>query len=105
MKNPWTAFFDWYKGWIKDLVSTNHIIVTGVALSVIYVVWALAADSLGRPLKESTLDALGFFLTTMIAGGVAQFGLKRFSDDKVIAAKTGATMPPRATTTVPRMEG
>lgn len=101
MRNPWTAFFDWYKGWSDTLRTTNHVIIVGSWLAVVYVFWALAADSLGRPLKELTLNTVGLFITGMIAGGVAQFGLKRMTDDKVVAARTGASIAPRATTAIP----
>lgn len=85
--------FDWLKRWLKDVPTTALIIVSGVVLSALYVLWALAADSLGRPLNELTLNTLGMFLMGMLVGGVAQFGVKRFSDDRALAAKHGTPMP------------
>lgn len=103
MKNPWTAFFDWYKGWSKDLATTALIIITGVALAVLYVLWVLAADTfcqapvtVCKPVTPTTQETLAWFLFGMIAGGVGQFGLKRFTDRETIAVKAEAKA--RATT-------
>jgi hypothetical protein len=101
-----TRLFDWFKKWIADVATTPLIITSGVALSALYVVWALAADTLGRPLRELTLNTVGLFITGMLAGGVAQFGIKRYSDDRALAAKHGTAMPaePRKTQEVTRVD-
>lgn len=111
MKNPWTMFFDWYKGWSKDLATTSHIIISGVALSIVYVLWVLAADTFCqgavtfcKPVSPTTQDTLGFFLAGMLYGGVAQFAVKRKTDRETEVQKAAAVATARATTTVPRVD-
>lgn len=106
MKNPWTLFFDWYKGWSKDLTTTSHIIISGVALSIVYVLWLLAADTfcqgavtICKPVSPATQDTLGFFLAGMLYGGVAQFAVKRKTDRETEVQKAAAVA--RATVTMP----
>lgn len=90
-----TRIFDWFKHWIADVATTPLIIVSGVALAALYVVWALVADTLGRPLSELTLNTVGMFITGMLAGGITQFAVKRHTDDKALAAKRGVATEPR----------
>lgn len=92
---------DWFKRWIDDIRSTNLTIVVGLELSILYVVWGLAADTFGRPITSNTLDTIGLFIASLVTGGVVQFAVKRHTDDKAIAAKTGATPAPRQSTAVP----
>lgn len=101
MKHP----LDWFKKWIDDIRTTNLVIVTGCGLAVLYVLWALVADTLGRPLKELTLNGVGLFISGMIAGGVVQFGLKRRTDDAYVAAKHGNPIPPRTTQSIRQPPG
>lgn len=82
-----TRFFDWLKAWIRDIASTNLTITTGLAEGFLFVVWALIADSFGRPLTERTMDGVSLFITMQIMGGVAQFGVKRMTDTKLQEAK------------------
>jgi hypothetical protein len=90
-----TRFFDWLKAWVKDVVSTNLTIVTGLCLAILYVVWALAAATFGHSIDANTLDTVGLFISALITGGVVQFTMKRRTDKDYIAAKAGATAPTR----------
>lgn len=107
LRNPWTAFFDWYKGWISDIRSTNHIIIAGVTLAAVYVLWLLGADTfcqppvtVCKPVTAGTQETLAWFLGAMIAGGVGQFTAKRLTDRETITAKATA----RATTAMPAIK-
>lgn len=113
LRNPWTQFFDWYKAWTKDLATTSHIIVHGVALAAIYVLWVLAADTFCRallakycsPVQPTTQETLAWFLMGMLVGGVGQFGVKRMTDRETIAAKAEAKEKvARATTMMPAVK-
>jgi hypothetical protein len=99
-----TRFFDWLKRWVDDIRSTNLTIVTGLAEGMLFVLWALIADTLGRPLTERTMDTVGLFITGQISAGVVQFGWKRQTDkglaeakaagaEKVAAARQTVSMP------------
>lgn len=88
-----TRVFEWFKNWIRDLATTPYLIVWGVHLAALYVVWALAADTFGRPISANTLETIGLFIYGMLTGGVIQFGAKRFSDKGYAAAKAAATGP------------
>jgi hypothetical protein len=93
--------------WLGITPTTPLTIVVGLGLSIIYVLWALTADSLGKPITEITLNTIGLFCSSLVFAGVTQFGVKRFSDDKALAAKHGTSAPtrePRATTTVARVD-
>lgn len=94
------AFFDWLKAWIRDIASTNLTITTGLAEGFLFVVWALVADSLGRPLTERTMDGVSLFITMQIMGGVAQFGVKRMTDTKLQEAKAAGAATAAARQTV-----
>jgi uncharacterized membrane protein YwzB len=100
----WTRFWDWFKRWLDDIRTTNLIIVVGVALCVVYVIWALAAATWAKPIDDNTLTRVGLLITLMLAGGVAQFGIKRKTDDAYVTATTGNQVQ-RKTMAVPAVGG
>lgn len=95
-------------GWLGILPTTPTITVVGLSLSIIYVLWALLADALGHPLTERTLTGIGYFNSSLVFAGVSHFAVKRFSDDKAIAAKHGNAAPAReqrGTQAFPKVDG
>ena len=78
-------------GWLGSTPTTPLTIVVGMCLAILYVVWGLLADTLGRPLHEITLSTVGLFIASLVTAGVTQFGIKRYSDHRVQAMKHGVT--------------
>lgn len=78
--------------WLARLPSTQLTIYVGQSLAVLFVIWALASDSFGKPLSDATLTALALFISGLVGAGVTQFGLKRkteFANGKTHANGSG----------------
>lgn len=80
--------------WLNEFNSTNAGAVVSLALAILYVAGVLAATLAGKPLQAEIVYALGGFLLAFKAGAVAQYGLKRFSDYGLAAAKASGQGPP-----------
>lgn len=78
---------------LATLPTTNTRIAVSLALCVVFVITALAADIAGHAITETTLSTLAFFLLGMLGADVASFGIKRFSDRDYAAAKASGPSP------------
>lgn len=86
---------------LGKLPSTNATIVVGLYLAAVFVHVTLLADLLQRPISDGTQTTIGFFISAMLGVGVAQFNVKRRTDDAYIAAKNGHGPAMRATQELP----
>lgn len=77
-------------GWLRDFPSTQATVFTGLVLATLYVIVALLAALLERPLNEGTHVALATFITALVG---VNFAVKRFSDRELAAAKASGPSP------------
>lgn len=76
-------------GWalLKTFPSTNGVIMTGIGLAIFFVVGAMIADMIGRPISQGTQTTLSFLIAALTGIGAGQFAAKRATDAGYQAAK------------------